>query len=244
MLRGMSGDVPARIHPTSFEKRALRLLLCSAIVIVMLYQSGCSGVTSAAPNGNSVVSQNQLNASSLSLNLGNVALGDSKTVAVSFTNTTASQVTIMNISISGPGFNVSGIPTGTNLNAGQTATLSVTFTPSGTGNVTGSITITSNAQNSPITVALQASGVPAGAHLATLSWSASPSPVNGYFIYRGTSSGGPYTPLNLSSLDANTTYTDSSVQAGQSYYYVVKAVDSNNVQSLPSNEVSATIPSP
>jgi fibronectin type 3 domain-containing protein len=130
------------------------------------------------------------------------------------------------------------------LSAGQTATLSVTFTPASTGNVTGSITITSNTQNSPITVALQASGVPAGAHLATLSWNASPSPVNGYFIYRGTSSGGPYTPLNLSSLDASTTYTDSSVQAGQSYYYVVKAVDSNNVQSAPSNEVSATIPSP
>jgi fibronectin type 3 domain-containing protein len=128
--------------------------------------------------------------------------------------------------------------------AGQTATVSVTFTPSSTGNATGSITITSDAQNSPITVALQASGVPAGAHLATLSWNASTSPVNGYFIYRGTSSGGPYTTLNPSSLDPTTTYTDPSVQAGQSYYYLVKAVDSNNAQSAPSNEVSATIPSP
>jgi hypothetical protein len=240
----MSEGVRSRRHPLSFEKRVPGLLLFSAIVIVVLYQSGCSGVTSAAPNGNSVVSQNQLNASSLSLNLGNVALGNSKTVAVTFTNSTASQLTIMNISISGPGFNVSGIPAGTNLSAGQTATLSVTFTPASTGNVTGSITITSNAQNSPITVALQASGVPAGAHLATLSWNASTSPVNGYFIYRGTSSGGPYTTLNPSSLDPTTTYTDPSVQAGQSYYYVVKAVDSNSAQSAPSNEVSATIPSP
>lgn len=239
----MSEGVRSRIHALSCEKGVLRLLVFSAVVILSLYQSGCSGVTSAA-DANSIVSPAQFNASTSTLNLGNVALGDSKTLTVSFTNSTASPVTIKNVSIAGPGFSVSGIPTGMIFSAGQTATVGVTFTPSSTGNATGSITITSDAQNATITVALQASGVPAGAHAATLFWNSSASPVSGYFIFRGTSSGGPYTTLNPSSLDPTTTYTDPSVQAGQSYYYVVKAVDSNNTQSAPSNEVSATIPSP
>jgi fibronectin type 3 domain-containing protein len=119
----------------------------------------------------------------------------------------------------------------------------VTFTPASVGPAAGSITVTSNSPNSTITVSLQATGVPAGSHLAALSWNSSPSPVIGYFIYRGTGSGGPYTRLN-SSPDQNTAYTDSSVQAGQSYYYVVTGVNSSNVESPYSNEVVAAIPSP
>lgn len=237
----MSEGFRSRIHPLSFEKGVLRLLVFSAVVILALHQSGCSGVTSAAADANSIVSPAQFNASTSTLNLGNVALGDSKTLTVSVTNSTGSPVTIKNVSIAGPGFGVSGIPTGMIFSAGQAATVSVTFTPASTGNATGSITITSDAQNPTITVALQASGVPAGAHLAALFWNASP--VSGYNVYRGTSSGGPYSRLN-SSLDTNISYTDSSVQAGQTYYYVVRAVDSNNTESANSNEVSGSIPSP
>ena len=62
-------------------------------------------------------------------------------------------------------------------------------------------------------------------------------------MYRGTVSGGPYTKIN-SLVDATTTFTDTTVQAGQTYYWVVTAVNSSNVQSTYSNEVSATIPTP
>jgi len=151
-------------------------------------------------------------------------------------------VTILTISISGPGFTASGIPSGTILNPGATATLNVTFAPSGTGTQTGSVTVTSNASTSSITVALQATGLPAGDHSATLSWNASPSGVAGYFVYRATN-GGAYTKLNAS-YDTNLTYTDSSVVAGQTYSYAVTAVNSENVESSYSNEVTATIPTP
>jgi fibronectin type 3 domain-containing protein len=67
--------------------------------------------------------------------------------------------------------------------------------------------------------------------------------VVGYNVYRGTQSGGPYTKLNSSPVSA-TTCTDSSVKAGQTYFYVVTAADSSNVESAYSNEVSASIPSP
>jgi fibronectin type 3 domain-containing protein len=37
---------------------------------------------------------------------------------------------------------------------------------------------------------------------------------------------------------------DKSVQAGQKYYYVVTAIDSNNDESAYSNQTSAVVPSP
>ncbi len=125
------------------------------------------------------------------------------------------------------------------MNVGETAILSITFAPAGTGDQSGSITVTSNAQISSITVELQATGVPAPAHLATLSWNSSP--VAGYFVYRSTTRGGPYARLNAA-LDTNTTYADSAVVAGATYYYVVTAVDSSNEESGYSKEVGATIP--
>ena len=225
----------------SSERKALSLMMGVAVLAIALYQAGCAGV--AVANGNPALTGAQFNASTSTINLGNVALGDTKTATVSFTNSTASAITIMNISVSGPGFNASGIPTGTILNSGETATLSITFTPASTGTQSGSITVTSNSSNPTVTVGLQATGVPAGNHLAALSWvSGGGSPV-GYFIYRGITSGGPYTRLNAA-VDGTTSYTDSAVSAGQSFYYVVTAVGANNAESPYSNEVSATIPTP
>jgi TolB protein len=45
-------------------------------------------------------------------------------------------------------------------------------------------------------------------------------------------------------LRPGTTYVDLTVQAGQTYYYVVKAVDSSGLDSVNSNEVTAAVPSP
>jgi fibronectin type 3 domain-containing protein len=60
-----------------------------------------------------------------------------------------------------------------------------------------------------------------------------------YNVYRGTSSGGESTtPLNPSQI-TTTSYTDTNVTHGTTYYYIVEAVDSAG-NSSPSNEVSAT----
>jgi len=242
MLRAMNrvdSNIP---QPFSLGTRMFAPLLCSAALLLLALQLGCSASTSTA-TADAVLAPGQFNANMSSVNLGNVSLGDTKTATVTFTNSANSSVTILTISISGAGFNAGGIPSGTVLNPGQTATLSVSFTPASTGSVSGSITVTSNAQNSAVTVNLQAAGVPAGVHLATLSWNSGGPSAVGYFIYRGTTSGGPYTRINTMP-DVNTTYPDSAVVAGQSYYWVVTAVNSNNVESSYSNEVSATIPTP
>jgi hypothetical protein len=79
-------------------------------------------------------------------------------------------------------------------------------------------------------------------HYVTLTWTASSSSnIDGYNVYRSTSSGSGYTQIN-SSLISATSYTDTSVTAGQTYYYVTTAVDSSNNQSTYSNQAQATVP--
>ncbi len=76
----------------------------------------------------------------------------------------------------------------------------------------------------------------------TLNWVASVSPgVTGYNVYRSVTSGGPYTQLNSAPVTA-TTFDDNVVEAGQTYYYVVKAKDNAGNESGPSNEATAQIP--
>lgn len=78
-------------------------------------------------------------------------------------------------------------------------------------------------------------------HYTLLNWSES-AVVDGYNIYRGTQSGGPYTKIN-SALVTSQNYTDHAVQAGFTYDYVVTAVRGGS-ESGYSNQASATIPSP
>ena len=98
----------------------------------------------------------------------------------------------------------------------------------------------SNAFNGNLPSAVP-SGV-GGSNDVTLSWNASVSSgVIGYNIYRGSGAGGPYTKLNAT-LVAATDYTDNAVQSGQTYYYVVTATNSGDVESAFSGEVAAQIP--
>ncbi|HUY14245.1 MAG TPA: hypothetical protein VMX16_11545 [Terriglobia bacterium] len=81
-------------------------------------------------------------------------------------------------------------------------------------------------------------------HSVSLSWTASTSTgILGYNVYRSLTSGGPYSKLNSTPV-SGTTYLDSSVIAGQTYYYVATAVGQGNVESAYSNQAAATIPSP
>ncbi len=97
-------------------------------------------------------------------------------------------------------------------------------------------------------VFLASSGQPCSvynAHAATLNWTASTTPNVTYNVYRATTAAGPFTtPLNSSPITA-TTFTDTAVSAGQTYYYVARAVAANGTESDNSGPpVQATIPSP
>jgi hypothetical protein len=182
-----------------------------------------------------------LNSSQASLNFSSVNIGSSSSLPVTFTNNGNSNVTISNVSLSGAGYAASGVQTGQILTPGQVATMNVTFTPATAGSLPGSVTVTSNASNSPATVTLSGTGVQAVAHSVTLTWTASTSTVSGYNVYRSSVSGGPYSKIN-STMIAGITYIDSTVTSGQTYFYVVTSLNSNNVESANSAEVTVTVP--
>jgi fibronectin type 3 domain-containing protein len=78
-------------------------------------------------------------------------------------------------------------------------------------------------------------------HVVTISWDASTTPGCTYNVYYSLTSGGPYILLGSTSL---LSFMDIDVSAGQTYYYVVAAVNSSGVQSVYSGEISVTIPIP
>jgi fibronectin type 3 domain-containing protein len=85
-------------------------------------------------------------------------------------------------------------------------------------------------------------GVAPTQHSVSLSWTDTNSGTAGYNVYRGNASGGPFTEIN-SGLDTTTAYSDTSVTAGQTYYYVATAVNESGEESAYSNEAQAAVPS-
>jgi len=93
--------------------------------------------------------------------------------------------------------------------------------------------------NSPV-----ANATYTGFPVVDLTWyppASSPVRVTGYNIYRAVGSSSTFQLLN-SSVDTETTYQDNLVQAGMSYTYYVESIDTSGVRSIPSSEVSVTIP--
>jgi hypothetical protein len=212
--------------------------------------AGSVSLISDAPNspltislsGTGVAATRLLGANPLSLNFGMVHVDSTSALSVTLTNRGNSDVTISKVAVSGAGFSHGGAAAGTILGPDQSTTLRVAFAPVSAGIVHGDIVVTSNAATSPVTISLSGDAVKPSPHSVALTWSASKSSgVVGYNVYRGTTSGGPYTKLTPSAVP-ETQYTDTSVEAGRIYYYVVTSVESSGVESSHSNQASATIP--
>ncbi len=203
--------------------------------------SNASDSTLAVPLSGTGATQT-LSVSPSTLSFGDVTVGSSSVLPVVVTNAGTASVTVSSVAISGAGFSFTGPALPLTLASGQDTSLSVTFDPTtASGDVTGSLSVVSNGTNSPTVASLTAAGV--NQHSVALSWTASTSTgVTGYNVFRATVSGGPYTQLNTSEI-TGTTYTDTTVEAGETYYYVATAVTSTD-DSAYSNQATAVVPFP
>jgi hypothetical protein len=174
--------------------------------------------------------------------LASVTVGTSKTMAASL-SAVGSSVVISSATTTSSEFTLSGTTFPMTVSAGKSVSLTVKFVPQSSGAASGNLSFVSNASNSPTVQGLTGTGVAASQHHANLSWTATTSSVAGYNIYRGTQTGGPYSKLDTS-LDASISFSDSTVLAGQTYYYVVTGVNSQGTESAYSGEAKAVIPSP
>ena len=178
------------------------------------------------------------------LSFGNVTIGTTHTLQATFHNTGNTDATISSISVTGKGFGLVGSGSSATLAPGQTLTLNVSFDPATAGSGSGALTVVSNASSKQIGIPLSGDGVTANQsskHSVALAWDASSGSIVGYYIYRSSKPSGPYARVNSSSTPS-LSYSDSSVSNGQTYYYVVTAVNSSNIESTDSNTASATIP--
>jgi len=129
-------------------------------------------------------------------------------------------------------YSFSGLPNGSYV---------VTPTQSGYSFTPGSTSVSINgASKSGVNFTATAAMV---THSVSLTWSVSSSPsISGYNLYRGSVSGGPYTKLNALPV-ATTSYLDSNVVSGQTYFYVATTVQSTT-ESAYSTEAPAIVPTP
>ncbi len=105
-------------------------------------------------------------ATPLSLNFGDQLVGTtSNSSAIAIANTGDEDLVLSQIQITGASagdfaFTTAALPV--NVKPGQTTTVNVTFSPSGTGNRTASLVATDNAPGAPHAIALQGNGTQAG----------------------------------------------------------------------------------
>jgi Abnormal spindle-like microcephaly-assoc'd, ASPM-SPD-2-Hydin/Transmembrane protein 131-like N-terminal len=211
--------------------------------------NGSVSIVSTAPNspatvslsGTGVAATRTLSVSPGSLSFGSINNGSTASQGFTVTNTGNSNVAISGMSATGTGYSVVSGGSAVTLSPNQSASVSVQFAPTVAGSVSGAVSVLSNASGSGV-VTLSGTGVaPQVNHTVALDWGASSSSVAGYNVYRSSVSGSSYAKVN-SSMVGGTSFTDSNVQSGQTYYYVATAVDASGNESVYSNEVPAVVP--
>jgi len=203
--------------------------------------SNASNPTLTASLSGTGTAQGQLALTPTALNFGSVTDG-TKLSRTSSLSATGASVTVSSAKLSNAEFTLTGISFPLTIAAGTSVPFTLTFVPQTSGLATGTLSFADNASNVP-TETLSGAGVAPTQHSVSLSWTDSGSGIVGYNVYRGSISGGPYAKIN-SALDSTTTYTDTSVLAGQTYYYVTTSVNGSGMQSGFSNQAQAVVPSP
>ncbi len=208
----------------------------------LVFSSNGSNPSLTVPSSGTGTLPGSLAVSPATVNFGNVTVGTPQNQSGTLTASNSS-VTVTSLGVSGSQFSVSGITLPVTISAGNSVLFQLTFAPQTSGSASANVSFASNASNSPSVEVVSGTGV-MPQHSVNLGWNTSTSSgVVGYNIYRGTISGGPYTRIN-SALDAAPYDTDNTVIGGQTYYYVVTAVDSSGVESGYSNQTQAVVPSP
>ncbi|HXW93019.1 MAG TPA: choice-of-anchor D domain-containing protein [Terriglobales bacterium] len=172
------------------------------------------------------------------INFGDVTVGKSA-IETGTLSSSGATVKVRSVTSSSSEFVVVGLSLPVTLAAGRSVPYTVKFTPQKTGTASASLSFASTASDATVSEALSGAGV--SPEYVLLSWQASASQVAGYNVYRSPQSGGPYTKINAV-LDLATSYTDASVAMGQTYYYVVAAVNASGKESPYSNQTQAVIP--
>jgi hypothetical protein len=151
---GASCTVSVKFTPTATGSRTGSLTVNAGGVTNTVSLSGTG--TSSGGGGSATLS-----ASPTSLSFGNEAVGSTSSAqTVTVTNTGGAAASVSSVSASGPFAETNTC--GSSIAAGASCTVSVTFKPTAAGAATGNLTVSSNATDPTLTVALSGTGTSSG----------------------------------------------------------------------------------
>jgi Abnormal spindle-like microcephaly-assoc'd, ASPM-SPD-2-Hydin/Protein of unknown function (DUF1573) len=162
LTAGQSTEVLVTFSPRTAGSTTGNLSIASNDPANPAINVALSGTGMTAPTG-------QLNASATNVSFGPVATGARAEQQIVLTNTGNTEVTISSITVAGAGLKTSGVEVPGTLNPAESAPLKVSFAPK-EGNVTGSITVVSNAANSPLKIAVTGTAAQAGLSISPSSF--------------------------------------------------------------------------
>ena len=128
----------------------------------LTFSSNASNPSMSLPLSGSAVMPGQLTATPANLAFGSIQSGANVTLTDSLKNTGGASVTISQATVTGTGFNISGLSFPMVLNPGASVTFSAVFAPQSALNGIGGISVTSTASNPSLTVPLSGTGTAQG----------------------------------------------------------------------------------
>lgn len=224
LASGQSITLKATFQPVVDGVAGGSIIVSGSGVVIPLFGTGETG------------GGGQLSVTPGSVSFGSVMLGSSESKPSSLTATGGS-VTISSATTSGTEFSLTGVSFPLTIKAGQSVSFDVEFAPQTAGSASSTISFASNASNGGASESATGTGA---APYVTLSWTPSTSQVSGYNVYRGTSVN-DYSKVN-SALDPKSSYTDSTVTPGTTYYYAATAVNSSGEESTYSSPITVQVP--
>jgi hypothetical protein len=192
-------------------------------------------------SGTTVSQPSHLSVSPSTIDFGSVPVGAGGTQLITLTNTGNSSVTLSELTVSGADFLVESVALPLTLGAGQSTSLIAGFAPDADSSITGSVSVVSNATNSPATIALSGSGVapPAARPICgqpndklvhvPADWTTFTPPATG-LIYVDPAFGCPVKRLTNSSVDE--VLADGTHPGFMNYYSTVSAMNATDTMVL------------
>ena len=215
-------------------------------VVTFTSNAVSSPVVSLDVSGNGITPITCFAVAPTDVSFGTAILGFTSLQSVTLFNTGNTSLTLSSTTVTGDGYSVTIPYLPITIPVGVSQPLTISFTPPGAGPSSGTLTFNTNATctTTPPVVSLAGTGGFASAHTATLNWTASTTTtVVGYNVYRSTTSGSLFQKINSVPV-TETTFVDSSLASGQTYFWVITAVDENGFESDFSTQVFATVPTP
>ena len=161
LTAGQSTSVTAEFSPTTAG---------SVLGTVNIASNAPGSPTAVALTGTGVAGTVAMTPSPSSVAFGNVTAGSSGSQSVSITNTGTMSVTISQVTVNAKDVNVSGITTPVTLTPSQAASMTVSFSPTASENVSGNVTV-SNTQGASSVVPVTGTGVQAALSITPSSFS-------------------------------------------------------------------------